>query len=267
MTIPPLQSLPQGFAWTTWSIGHLCAFFLQFLTHFQIRSPHHLLHALERQKSTGQPLLTFSNHISTLDDPLIWGWLPPALFAEPERMRWALAAQEILFHHSKYISSFFLSGQVLPIVRGAGLEQNTMRLAHSILQTGRWLHVFPEARVSPTPATLLLPLRWGMAHLIMQYYESNQATPMLLPIALKGMDRVMPLHARLPVPRPFQSVTMAVGSPITDIQPSYLASLYHRYQGNAAAIRSELTHRLAMHLVRLHADLYSFPSQQDKDIL
>ncbi|KAM7193276.1 hypothetical protein V8F20_008471 [Naviculisporaceae sp. PSN 640] len=65
-------------------------------------------------------LLTVSNHVSVVDDPLVWGLLPLSYAFNPSNLRWTLGAHDICFAN-KLFSSFFTSGQVLP----------THRLKHS----------------------------------------------------------------------------------------------------------------------------------------
>lgn len=65
------------------------------------------------------PLLTYSNHTSTVDDPLHWGAFPAwDLIKLPftGRMRWSLAADDICFTR-KIHAKFFSYGQSIPIHR------------------------------------------------------------------------------------------------------------------------------------------------------
>ncbi|KAL2016287.1 hypothetical protein VTK56DRAFT_3915 [Thermocarpiscus australiensis] len=61
-------------------------------------------------------LLTVSNHISVLDDPLVWGLLPLSYAFDPSNLRWTLGAHDICFKN-KLFASFFTHGQVLPCHR------------------------------------------------------------------------------------------------------------------------------------------------------
>ncbi|KAM7222454.1 hypothetical protein V8F06_002232 [Rhypophila decipiens] len=65
-------------------------------------------------------LLTVSNHVSVVDDPIVWGLLPLSYAFNPSNLRWTLGAHDICFANGLF-SSFFRSGQVLP----------THRLKHS----------------------------------------------------------------------------------------------------------------------------------------
>lgn len=155
----------------------------------------------ERQ---GRPLITFSNHISTLDDPVMWSFQPMTQLWQKEKVRWTLGAHEILFRTPidpkddndkgldnlfwRCASSFFLSGKVLPVVRGHGLHQPGLALARQVLQRGEWLHIFVEGKVNPLSPAVLLPLRWGISHLILQYFHEFQRIPIVVPIILQGHD-------------------------------------------------------------------------------
>lgn len=84
-------------------------------------------------------LITVSNHISVLDDPVIWGILPLSFAAYHGYMnhRWTLGSHDICFKASMR-SHFFTLGQTLPTHRLAhsphgGPEQVTMTEAIRIL--------------------------------------------------------------------------------------------------------------------------------------
>ncbi|XP_039061501.1 N-acylphosphatidylethanolamine synthase-like isoform X2 [Hibiscus syriacus] len=65
---------------------------------------------LVRSRPPGIPLLTVSNHMSTLDDPLLWGFKGfPSVDAK--LARWALAAEDICFKNSLF-TYFFRLGKV-----------------------------------------------------------------------------------------------------------------------------------------------------------
>ena len=81
-----------------------------------------LLKSRSDYKTRRKGLLTVSNHISVLDDPLLWGVLPLsfATFHGYMNHRWSLASHDICFTNT-FQSQFFTLGQTLP----------THRLAHS----------------------------------------------------------------------------------------------------------------------------------------
>ncbi|TYG55665.1 hypothetical protein ES288_D08G001200v1 [Gossypium darwinii] len=95
---------------------------------------------LVRSRPPGIPLLTVSNHMSTLDDPLLWGFKGfPSLDAN--LARWVLAAEDICFKNS-VLTYFFRLGKCIPITRGAGIYQEYMNEALQCLNNGAW--VMPE---------------------------------------------------------------------------------------------------------------------------
>lgn len=81
-----------------------------------------LLKSRSDYRTRPRGLVTVSNHISVLDDPLIWGVLPISFAAVHGYMnhRWSIASHDICFTNH-FRSHFFTLGQTLP----------THRLAHS----------------------------------------------------------------------------------------------------------------------------------------
>jgi monolysocardiolipin acyltransferase len=81
-----------------------------------------LLNSRSDYNTRRKGLVTVSNHVSVLDDPLIWGVLPLSFAAFHGYMghRWTFGSHDICFT-SAFRSHFFSLGQVLP----------THRLAHS----------------------------------------------------------------------------------------------------------------------------------------
>lgn len=63
---------------------------------------------LVSSRPPGVPLITVSNHMSTLDDPLLWGFRGFPSF-DPKLARWVLAAEDICFKNS-LLSYFFRLG-------------------------------------------------------------------------------------------------------------------------------------------------------------
>ena len=109
-----------------------------FLTLFNKTEVHGLPRFLDLLKSRAdykfrrRGLVTVSNHISVLDDPLIWGVLPLSFTATHGYMnqRWSLGSHDICFK-GPFRSHFFTLGQTLPTHRLAhspfgGLYQSTM---------------------------------------------------------------------------------------------------------------------------------------------
>jgi len=132
--------------------------------------------SVSQNRGRGVPLLTVSNHMSTMDDTAVIASLAPfSLLASPDncrsivqsvvhavslrRIRWGWCAQEICFSNP-FIGLFFRLGKVLPIVRGKGFMQPVRAIKRSInrsfsrlqgmeeatqlVQQGKWFHLFPE---------------------------------------------------------------------------------------------------------------------------
>jgi len=112
----------------------------------------------ERQDVAGRQrgLLTVSNHISVMDDPILWGTLPLSYLFNPDNFRWGLGSYDLCFTN-KGISTFFTLGQILPTHRLAhsqfgGLFQPTITQAIRLLSRGP----FTDARDAAGKASLSL---------------------------------------------------------------------------------------------------------------
>ncbi|KAI9813940.1 MAG: hypothetical protein M1832_006025 [Thelocarpon impressellum] len=100
-------------------------------------------------------LLTVSNHISVLDDPMMWGVLPLKYFS-PSNLRWGLGSYDICFKN-KPVSIYFTLGQVLPTHRSAysrhgGLFQPTMTQCIRLLSCRRDALFAPPRLTSASPS-------------------------------------------------------------------------------------------------------------------
>ncbi|KAF2400806.1 hypothetical protein EJ06DRAFT_529904 [Trichodelitschia bisporula] len=92
-------------------------------------------------------LITVSNHVSVLDDPVIWGVLPLRYLCDPKNTRWSLGSYDICFQ-SKPLTRFFHLGQVLPTHRGA-YSPHASPFQPTITQCVRLLS--PGPFTAPTP--------------------------------------------------------------------------------------------------------------------
>lgn len=166
---------------------------------------------LVRSRPPGVPLITVSNHMSTLDDPFMWGFKGfPTMDARLQR--WVLAAEDICFKNPVF-SYFFRLGKCIPITRGAGIYQEHMNEAIERLNDGGWLHTFPEGKVSQEDMPIRR-LKWGTASLIVR----APVTPIVLPIYHRGFEEVMPEKffrgKRPPVPLWSKNINIVVGEPL-----------------------------------------------------
>ncbi|PWA73628.1 Phospholipid/glycerol acyltransferase [Artemisia annua] len=135
-----------------------------------------------RSRPLGVPLITVSNHMSTLDDPVMWGFKGfPTCNADLQR--WVLAAEDICFKNTVF-SYFFRLGKCIPITRGGGIYQEHMMEALDRLRDGEWLHTFPEGKVCQEDEPIRR-LKWGTASLIAR----APVTPIVLPIIHRGFEK------------------------------------------------------------------------------
>ncbi|KAL5820938.1 hypothetical protein ACOSQ3_022820 [Xanthoceras sorbifolium] len=166
---------------------------------------------LVRSRPSGVPLITVSNHMSTLDDPVMWGFkgFPTS---DANLARWVLAAEDICFKNP-LLSYIFRLGKCIPITRGGGIYQEHMTEALERLKDGAWLHTFPEGKVTQEDAPIRR-LKWGTASLIVR----APVTPIVLPIIHHGFEEVMPenfmFNRRPPFPLCNKSINIVVGEPI-----------------------------------------------------
>ncbi|KAI8055106.1 acyltransferase-domain-containing protein [Syncephalis plumigaleata] len=160
-----------------------------------------------RDARRARPVITVANHASSLDDPLLWGFLPTTMLVQSRGIRWSLGAKEIC-HKNIVLDQFFQLGKTLPIVRGDGIYQPAINFALDRLNDGEWVHVFPEARINQDPN--MIRFKWGVARLIMECRQS----PIVIPIWHHGMADIMPLKSKIPLPRLNKSLVMTVGQPI-----------------------------------------------------
>lgn len=160
------------------------------------------------QRPVGRPLITVSNHVAAMDDPLLLAALTPLSSAiQPGAMRWSLCATDRCFKNG-LMAAFFRAGQVLPVERGRGMQQPGMRAAQARLAAGEWVHIFPEGTRSGDGETMG-SIKAGIGRLIASCQEAN---PIVVPIMHHGMQHVMPRGCKLPVPG--HTVQVLIGEPI-----------------------------------------------------
>lgn len=203
-------------------LGGLCKAFLTATTSVEIINLERMIAALERRP--GQGLITVSNHVASLDDPMVTtALLPPQYLLEPVSLRWTLCATDRCFKNAALIP-FFRAGKVLPVDRGAGVDQLRMRVARNRLQHGDWIHIFPEG--TRGDGSQMLPARRGVGWLVASSVSVSSPTtngrenksidtsnlPLIVPYVHSGMEEIVPRGAI--VPRPGKSVRVLVGEAI-----------------------------------------------------
>ncbi|KAK6068827.1 acyltransferase [Seiridium cupressi] len=119
----PLQhpSLPwrASSAMITGLTGMLCRGFLYGFNNVEVNGLQRFLKVLDEREDVDKRergLLTVCNHVSVIDDPMVWGVLPARYTFNPTNLRWGLGAHDICFKN-KALSTFFSLGQVLPTHR------------------------------------------------------------------------------------------------------------------------------------------------------
>ena len=145
--------------------------------------------AQEKRRDHQRGLLSFSNHVSLFDDPLLVSNLGETAF---KQVRW-IAADHINFFGSRLKGVLYSCGKCVPIIRGGGLKQPGFDFLVERLKRGDWVHIFPEGgRSREEDHRLQLPLKVGIGKLICE------AKPILMPFYHYGMQNVLPIGAALP---------------------------------------------------------------------
>ncbi|CAK7213970.1 Lyso-phosphatidylcholine acyltransferase [Sporothrix bragantina] len=122
------------------STGMICRSFLYGFNNVEVVGLDSFLKLLDERKDVAarkRGLITVSNHISVLDDPLVWGVLPFKYAKDHRNLRWGLGSHDICYKSSA-AGHFFCSGQTLPTHRlrhspWGGLFQPTMNQAVRLL--------------------------------------------------------------------------------------------------------------------------------------
>lgn len=130
-------------AFTTGAVGLLCRGFLMGLSKTEVNGLDAFLELLDKRKDVEgreKGLITVSNHVSVLDDPLMWGVLPLRYMFNPDNLRWGLGSYDLCFTN-KGLATFFNLGQLLPTHRimyseHGGLFQPTITQAIRLLSSG-----------------------------------------------------------------------------------------------------------------------------------
>ncbi len=160
-----------------------------------------------------QPLITIANHLSVFDEPFMWGaCMPLRLLLRPHRMRYSLAAEEILFPNALYAWYGHAAGAI-PVMRGHGIDQRGIDVALNVLNEGGWIHIFSEGKVNQADA-LLSPFRWGVGKLVAECARE----PLVVPIFMRGLQFTFPEHgvsSRLP--RLGHDFLLSAGEPLSGI--------------------------------------------------
>ncbi|KAB2621494.1 tafazzin [Pyrus ussuriensis x Pyrus communis] len=220
-------------------IGSVCHVFMNGLNQVQVYGVEKLHDAVLRRPK-GKPLITVSNHVASMDDPLVLSaLLPRHVLLDAQNLRWTLCASDRCFANP-VTSAFFRSVKVLPVSRGDGIYQKGMDAAISKLNQGGWVHIFPEGSRSRDGGKTMGSSKRGVGRLVLD----ADNIPMVVPFVHSGMQDIMPIGAS--IPRIGNTVTVVIGDPIyfDDLLNSEGAK--HVSRGKLYdAVSSRIGHRLS----------------------
>ncbi|KAK4282781.1 hypothetical protein QN277_014115 [Acacia crassicarpa] len=188
-------------------LGNVCHVFMNGLNRVQVHGLEKL-HKPLLHRPKGKPLLTVSNHVASMDDPLvIASLLPPHVLLDAQNLRWTLCATDRCFKNP-VTSAFFRSVKVLPVSRGDGIYQKGMDMAISKLNHGGWVHIFPEGSRSRDGGKTMGSSKRGVGRLVLD----SDSVPIVVPFVHTGMQDIMPIGGNFP--RVGKTVTVLIGDPI-----------------------------------------------------
>ncbi|ONI04416.1 hypothetical protein PRUPE_6G320700 [Prunus persica] len=219
-------------------IGNVCHVFMNGLNHIQVYGVEKL-HDAVLHRPKGQPLITVSNHVASMDDPLVLAaLLPRHVLLDAQNLRWTLCATDRCFANPA-TSAFFRSVRVLPVSRGDGIYQKGMDTAISKLNQGGWVHIFPEGSRSRDGGKTMGSSKRGVGRLVLD----ADNIPMVVPFVHSGMQDIMPIGAS--IPRIGKTVTVVIGDPIYFDDLLNCEGAKHVSRGKLYdAVSSRIGHRL-----------------------
>jgi monolysocardiolipin acyltransferase len=162
-------------------------------------------------------LLTYSNHVSLFDDPLLTANIVSGPYS---RVRW-VGADAINFFGSRIKAWLFTAGRSVPIMRGAGLDQPGVNFLRDRLREGDWVHLLPEGgRTRDPEARLMSSFKAGIGMLI------AETKPLALPFYHYGMHAVLPVGSVRPRAR--KDVRLLFGD-VIDCDDAWLSEVAARH--------------------------------------
>jgi monolysocardiolipin acyltransferase len=162
-------------------------------------------------------LLTYSNHVSLFDDPLLVANIVSGPYS---RVRW-VGADAVNFFGNRFKAWLFTAGRSVPIMRGTRLDQPGVDFLRDRLIEGDWVHLLPEGGRTRDPEALLISsFKAGIGMLI------AETKPLALPFYHYGMHSVLPVGAVRP--RVGQNVRMVFGD-VIDCDDEWLSGVAARH--------------------------------------
>lgn len=197
---------------------------------------HTLEKSLERSKLEKRGLMTIMNHMSTVDDPFLWGTFPISLYKSLSNIRFCLGAHNVCFKN-RFLSTFFSLGGVLSTERfGKGPFQGSIDCSIKILSPNSgdetksiikktsnyssWIHVYPEGfvlQLHPPYNNSMRYFKWGVTRMILEASEP----PIVVPIFSTGFEKIASEDKNIPAWRHFvkswgTDINVTIGEPIED---------------------------------------------------
>lgn len=192
--------------------------------------------SLERSKSEKRGLMTIMNHMSTVDDPFLWGAFPMSLYKSLSNIRFCLGAHNICFKN-RFLSTFFSLGGVLSTERfGKGPFQGSIDCSIKILSQNSnnenksinkktnnyssWIHVYPEGfvlQLHPPYNNSMRYFKWGVTRMILEASKP----PIVVPIFSTGFEKIASEDETIPTWKHFikswgTHINVTIGDPIED---------------------------------------------------
>ncbi|KAH9927625.1 acyltransferase-domain-containing protein [Fomitopsis serialis] len=183
---------------TVGTVGLLCRTFLKigYCSSVTVNGLENRCKALESdERNPGRGVVTICNHISTLDEPVMWGVLPLRYHLNTRMTRWTLGASDIVLTNPIF-SEFFRKGQVIETFRGNGVFQPAINLAIDKLHSGAWVSLHPVD---------LIRFKWGVGRVLMETIKP----PIIIPMWLTGRSAPWKFF-----PRPGAALSITVGKPV-----------------------------------------------------
>ncbi|RVW83135.1 Tafazzin [Vitis vinifera] len=140
------------------------------------------------------PSSTCGNHVASMDDPLIIAsLLPPNVLLDARSLRWTMCATDRCFKNPVTSASFNVSsfGQFLVAM---GSTRRAWTWLFSKLNSGGWVHIFPEGSRSRDGGKTMGSAKRGVGRLVLD----ADNTPIVVPFVHTGMQEVMPIGANFP---------------------------------------------------------------------
>ncbi|XP_063689442.1 tafazzin-like [Bolinopsis microptera] len=158
-----------------------------------------------------RPIITVSNHMSCVDDPLLWGILyrSSTVIRHWDKVRWVPGAHELCYEGGKFVKLKGLTmslGKTSSCRRGEGVYQPCMDFSIEQLNQNRPVHIFVEGKVNETRN--LIRTKWGIGRLI----QDCERPPIVLPWVHRGMEEVLPMYHS--IPKFNKKITIGIGDPI-----------------------------------------------------